>query len=108
MSNEVIYRVHVLAWRNKAANGITFGWRVCTPILDNKDGDNDMADPNYNPDHYNSEDDDDSDYEDDGDDDAGANDPQPIAGVEHNNNNRLKKEDDVDSEPDRVQYSHEE
>ena len=50
----------------------------------------------YNLDHYDSEDDDDSDSEDDGNDDAGANDPQPIAGVEHNNNNRINEEDNAE------------
>ena len=57
-----------------------FGWRYGTPILDDEDDDNDMDDPNYNPDHYDSEDDNDYYYnsKDDGDDDAGANDPQHI------------------------------
>ena len=86
MPNEVMDHIHALAWRNRDANGINFGWRDGTPILDNEDDDNDMADPDYNPDHYDSEDDDDydSNSKDDGDDDAGANNPQYIAGVEHN------------------------
>ena len=80
MPNELNDSIHVLARRNRAANGITFGWRYSTPILDDEDDDNDMDDPNYNPDHYDSEDDNDYDYNSkyDGDDDAGANDPQPI------------------------------
>ena len=80
MPNELTDSIHVLARRNRSANGITFGWRYGTPILDDEDDENDMDDPDYNPDHYDSEDDNDydSDSEDDGDDDAGTNDPQPI------------------------------
>ena len=98
MPNEVIDCIHALARRNRAANGITFGWRDGTPILDDEDDDNDMADPDYNPDHYDSEDDDDyySDSKDDGDDDAGANNPQPISGVEHNSNNKINEDEDAE------------
>ena len=98
---KVIDRIHAIAQRNRAANGITFGWRDGTPILDDEEDDNDMADPDYNPYHYDSKDDDDydSDSKDDGNDDAGANDPQPSSGLEHNNNNKINKEDDADSEP---------
>ena len=78
MPNKVIDRVHALALYNKAANGITFGWRDSTLILENEDDDNGMPDPDYNPYQYDSEDDDDYDSEDDGDDDAGANNPQPM------------------------------
>ena len=99
MPNKVIDSVHALARRDRAANGINFGWRDSTPILDDEDDNNDISDPDYNPDHYNSEDDNDSDSEDDGDDYSGASDPQPIAGLEHNNNNKINKEDDADSEP---------
>ena len=101
MPNELIDRIHALARRNRSENGITFGWRDGTPILDDEDDDKYMADPDYNPYHYDSEEDDDydPDSEDYGDDDAGANDPQPIAGVEHNNNNKINEEDDIDSEP---------
>ena len=101
MPNKVIYCIHALARRNRSANGIAFGWRDGTPIIDDEDDNNDMADTDYNLDHYDSEDDNDydSDSKDDGGDDAGANDPQPIAGVEHNNNNKINEEDDSDSEP---------
>ena len=101
MPNEVIDCIHALARRNMAANGIAFGWRRETPILDDEDDYNDMADLDYSPNHYDSEDENDYDSysEDDGNDYAGTNYPQPIAGVEHNNKNKINKEDDADSEP---------
>ena len=91
MTNKVIDCIHALARRNRAANGIDFGWRDGTPVLDYEDDENDMDDPDYNPEHYDYEDDNNYDSEDGGNDDAGANNPQPIVGVEHNNNNKINE-----------------
>ena len=102
MPSEVIDRVHALARRNKAGNGLTFGWRDGSPILDD-DTDEDMADPDYNPDHYDSE----SDSDDDDDEDN----TDPAAGVEHNNNNILNEEtinEETDSDSESVAEAEEE
>ena len=81
MPNEVIERVHLLARRSAAENGITFGNRtgVDDPIDIMADDDND--DGSYDPD------DDDDDGADDNSTQYDDDDEAPITGVDDNNNN---------------------
>jgi hypothetical protein len=47
MPSDVIDRVHTFARRDKAATGLTFGWRDGTQVIEDDDS---MADPDYDPD----------------------------------------------------------
>jgi hypothetical protein len=50
MPDDVIDRVHILARRDRAATGLTFGWRDGTPVADDTDDAYyDDADSNYDP-----------------------------------------------------------
>jgi hypothetical protein len=84
MPNDVVDRVHTLARRDKAATGLTFGWRDGSSVTDHDNDDDHMADPDYDPGNDDDSDGDD-DYIDHGDEDdepaADDIDRAPIAGV---------------------------
>jgi hypothetical protein len=106
MPNDIIDRVHVLARRDKSAPGLAFGWRDGTAITDNDDGDDPMADPDYDPDDDGGESDSDTSYYDD---DDGNPDEAPIAGVlDHGNHEEnIEHEEEGDDAPPQVGDSNE-
>jgi hypothetical protein len=110
MPQDVIDRVHVLAWRSKADRDLTFAWRDGTIITDDDDNDNDDDsdwepdseddNSNWEPDSENesvsSVDDDDNDAEHHIDDNdlplAGVDDAYDNAETEDNNENKIENE----------------
>jgi hypothetical protein len=91
MPADVIERVHALARRDKAATGLNFAWRDGNPVTDD-DGDDTMADPDYDPR------DDDSEDDDVDDDESHTDEPDqaPIAGVIDDED--VEEEEEVDED----------